>query len=243
MKPLERRKVRAGHALWTLVALWAMGGTGIAGAAVYNLYFNNVEQGDNSTATPSVTLQTKGDEAKLVSPSPAPEVTALAPSPSPAPVEVKAAPGATPTETATLAKPEAKSHKFRFAVGLGAIGADVDGYRHVISNNVMIELGYYPLPYLGFNAFGGPTEGEPQAFAGAELELIPLKVNLFGFTDALEFSVMGGGTTLAAAPGNVMSLHLGGRAALNFGERWTVAVTGRANGGFFTTDLGLGVRF
>ena len=41
--------------------------SGVAFAATYNFYFNNTEQGDNSTATPNVTVQQddKGGPAKV----------------------------------------------------------------------------------------------------------------------------------------------------------------------------------
>ena len=40
---------------------------GVGHAATYNFYFNNVEQGDNSTATPRLRVDTKGSKNKVKS--------------------------------------------------------------------------------------------------------------------------------------------------------------------------------
>ena len=75
----------------TLVAAGLASASGVARAATYNFYFNNTEQGANSTASPTVVV--KEDDhgnAKLVSPEPSPSPsptvsTAVELKPEPAP--------------------------------------------------------------------------------------------------------------------------------------------------------------
>ena len=79
-------------------------GLAAAHAATYNFYFNNTEQGDHSTATPSVTVTDGKMEKKPgAEPSPAPAAVAAQETPppavaAPAPAAVVAA--AEPSSTA-----------------------------------------------------------------------------------------------------------------------------------------------
>lgn len=262
-------RVRRSRGLFNRIAalVWAVGGMGsLAFAATYNLYFNNTEQGDNSTATPSVTIQqdangklvdAKKDPGVSQTPVTEPQTPEAVPPAEPAPVAAPA-PAPVATSVATTPAPESRENKWRFGVmAMWAKERDVysneyDMYRSDGSSYVEsymldretpalgLSLAYSPLSYLGFNFFAGAGEFP---LWGAELEVTPIKINLFGFQDAFELGFMAGGTSLARAHGNAVSLHAGLRAGWNFGERWQISASARGNLGFLAGDAGLSYKF
>lgn len=245
------------------IGLWLSGTGGVlglAGAATYNLYFNNVEQGDNSTATPSVSLSTDAN-GKVVEAKKDPGTPEATP---PAPAEETPAPATTPAPTAQSTAmvnttSSTANYKWRAIVSTGILNESSGGYfndpyvshsgdggyssyNYYYNDGVSFNgsLGYFPLEYMGFNAFVGVAD---KLYGGFELEITPIKFNFFGFKDALEIGGMVGISTLAAAQGNVASAHLGLRAGWNFGERWLLSANVRGNAGFVSGDAGLGMRF
>lgn len=232
---------------WSAIGAVSWGLLGIAGAATYNLYFNNTEQGDNSTATPSLSVATDGAGKLEVkkngetaatapeTPLPTPQTT-IPPQPTilPPPM-IQAAPGSAQSVASVFTAPNT-DHKWRASV-VGGVFAE--GYFDGAS--IGANLGYFPLSYLGFNAFVGGLD--TSFHGGAELELTPFKLNVFGFQDTLEVGAMIGLNSLAAASSNFVSAHIGARAAWNFGSRWMVTTQVRGNLGFITADAGLGYRF
>jgi hypothetical protein len=236
--------------------------------AVYNLYFNNTEQGNNSTAQPSVTIQSpngstqplpeKAPENPLqTTPTQAAPETAIAPlapedsnseSQSPAPQATESTPAIVPAPAqgavARVYYSGTQQSSDRNWHARFGIGAAQNSHYGDIGPGFNTSLHYSALPYMNFGIlFGTNPEGADEIYAAAELELIPVKVNLFGFKDVIELGVLAGTTTLAAAPGNLVSLHTGGRVGWNFGDRWSVNATARLNKGFVSSDLSLGIRF
>lgn len=263
MSDLWKRVQKGAGVMNRFVAIvWALGGVGsLALAATYNLYFNNTEQGDNSTATPSVSIQQDAN-GRLVEAKKDPGVLQTPVTEAATPQAVLPAPVATPAPTLTATAPmsAARENKWRFGVLAGmafekGVYSNSDSYPNVIYTGVrttndylvdrqtpalILALGYAPLPYLGFNFFAGVGEFP---LWGAELEVTPIKINLFGFEDAFELGFMAGGTSLARAHGNAVALHGGVRAGWNFGERWQISANGRANLGFLAADAGISYKF
>ncbi|MBS1983686.1 MAG: hypothetical protein JST16_05890 [Bdellovibrionales bacterium] len=228
-----------------LILLGMIGMVSVAGAAVYNMYFNNVEQGDNSTATPSVTVHKTEEGTKVTKTSGDGTVASpVVENPAPAPAPVAAPVAAEATSVAAAPRAVDSGLKWRFSLN-GGRSYNSGGWASS-GKSIALNLGYFPLPYLGFNVWGGHTflhTGDRWAEGGAEIEVDPVKLNLFGFTDSVEVGVMAGLSNLGRSPDNYVSLYAGARVALNFASRWNINVTGRGNYGFYTVDAGLGYRF
>jgi hypothetical protein len=164
---------------WTFwaVAVSSVGclaATCVAWGATYNFYFNNVEQGPNSQASPSVSIQ----DGKLVGADPksAPEVV---PSPTPTPTDVAAPSGDTvpakepeeegeprPTEAAApvstevaewRSKPRHRNWRIDALGVASASWADSESGRSGVSAGygVIAALTWNPIDVFGVRAFGG----------------------------------------------------------------------------------------
>jgi hypothetical protein len=241
-------------------------------AAVYNFYFNNTEQGDGSTAQPSLNVNPTGSPTSTQAggesggvPAQA-EATPTVPN-AEAPAEGIVSQSVAPTDSksfAAVGSSETQGQR-KYKISLGAFysggqnwsegydyGHDGTNYRYKQFRGIddtggaSFNMGYYPLSYLGFNLFAGVAivDGDPSdSLAGLELEITPLKFNLFGFHDVIELAVMAGGTTAAAVSENIGSIFLGARVGFNFGQRWSLDARLRGNAGFIMADGGLGYRF
>lgn len=220
-----------------LVSVWTVT------AATYNFYFNNTEQGDNSTATPSLAVEHQADGTDVVKKNgDVVNEEAKETSPAELPASASAAEG---THDQTPARP------FRLSLAGGVefyddsavLGPWGQGYYYNGSGDALyyqLSLAYMPLSYLGFQGF---VAAGRKWSAGVELELDPVKLTLFGHEDVFELGLLAGASTMAAVDDNWVSLHVGARAALNFGKRWQLAANVRGNKGFLKTDLGLGYKF
>ena len=225
-----------------------------AHAAVYNLYFNNTEQGDNSTANPQVKVEQTPDGVVVAKkPSTDPASPAAAPS--------NAAPATPPTAAGAPNVAEGGSASALAAIASTSTSApsrqnfrmDLSGFlthsRGFDSGGLGGSFSCFPLPYLGFGAFAGAqvsSDAYQDVMAlhgGAEIEVVPLKLNLFGFQDAFKISTLAGFSSLGRVSHNVAALFAGARVGLNFGSRWTLAARVRGNAGFVMGDASLGYRF
>lgn len=265
LKTVGRTLTRAVCA--TVLGAAAFGPVSSAMGAVYNLYFNNTEQGPNSVANPHLVVSPNGqvtgaqagttgtlgpDTTTTYTPVPtasADPAYTPPPVPTPAPVVSPAidgqeVPPAGESRTA-WGRPFQAERNWRLTAAFSGQkesfqepGAiDEDGLGAVAT------LSYLPLSYFGFNLFGG-IDSESRPIIGGEIEIVPLKFTIFGFNNKMEIGVLGGASNLGTAPGNLASLHVGARVGWNFGDdRWLLNVAVRGNDGFIMADTGVGLRF
>ncbi len=220
----------------------------LAMGATYNFYFNNTEQGDNSTANPSLSV-VDGKGAKSGGTEPLPEVMAQPshpPTPPAAPPATETLTGpppvaAAPEQSTLMAKVESllgqpEFHKTRFTVGAG-LHPDHD---------VMLtaNAGYFVSREIGFNAFGGvgSKRRRSEFNGGAELEVVPFRVSLGRIENIVDVGFMVGASTSRPASGNWVSPHLGARVNFNVGSRWSLTVAGRGNLGYGSGEAALAIR-
>ena len=158
-----------------------------ARAATYNFYFNNTEQGDNSTAAPKVTVGEDKPATKAETSAPAVSAAAV-----PAPSESKV----TASELAESPKP-ATQH-WRFSLGLSAMqefGAS-DSFSPEHPAEPGMSVSFFFNKYVGLTLFGAklPTEDfSPNRWAfGLETEVLPFHITVAGIENFLELGVIGG---------------------------------------------------
>ena len=190
-------------------------------AATYNTFFNNVEQGANSTANP--TLNVSDAKAKPI-----------ATSSEPAAVESESAPKTLiPTTTAQVQAPAAvpsefSRHRLRFGL-LANSSANLDSYsgnERQIGGS--LSATYFVIDDLGLSAFGG-MNSNTRGFFGGELEVVPIHVGIFGLRNLLEVGLLFGTSNLGTNIGTWGSLHGGARLSLALGERFGLSGTVRTN--------------
>lgn len=239
-----------------LVVVLSLTMVSLVRAAAYNFFFNNTEQGANSTASPTLTVdgegkatstgaqQTtsnlmdlgKGGEAKKpVAPEATPALVALAP--------------VSPEDTA------AATHFKRVHLGVSGVVASgsLDGLRsgNGSQSGALASFGVWLGRDVGLNAFlGGLTSDmSNHVFGGGELELRAVRVSLFRMDDLLDLSLLAGaGSYQKVAQAASVSPHAGARVNVNLGENWGVGVTGRAirlssDAHLMLAEAGVVVRF
>lgn len=209
-----------------------------ASAATYNFYFNNTEQGDNSTATPTVTLN--GDKLKTTA-----EKTAgtSAPASVPAPASASSAPAVASHESTTALSPgEIAAPEFRHWRVTGGL---------VTKSSALggsVNLGYFFNREFGINAYGGGlgqnfVSGNSQHFfGGAELEVVPIRISVGRIDNLIDLGALLGVSTLEADEDNWISPHAGIRMNLNLGSRWALTTTTRFNASYAMGELGIAIR-
>lgn len=155
--------------------LLAMEGTE---AATYNFFFNNTEQGPNSTATPSVTVQdgklVKNPGAAGDGEAPAGDATGAAPSPG-GEENPPAAPAPAPESVSEVAALERTFPDAKWKISLGgaspSYGSSSDAQYWQTSERttkLQASLTYYIIPELGASLLAG-------RLTGLELEVAPLR--------------------------------------------------------------------
>lgn len=220
----------------TVTAVWG---------ATYNFYFNNTEQGPNSTASPSLSVV----DGKPSSSGAQKTVTNLTEGDAPAAkTEVPAvasaqAPAVAKTASSTHVEPKSDddSHFWRFGLSAGFVGwqdsGSVNGPYYgggSPTNNrgvALLSLGLFPAREIGLNLFAGIRssgfdDNVTPIFGGAEIEIVPLKISIFRATHLLEFAALGGVSKLTPTSEGV-HVHVGARATINLGERWGIMAAGR----------------
>lgn len=227
-----------------------------AWGATYNFYFNNMEQGDNGQATPTV----------LVGPSPQPGIqqAQVAPAPEAAPVAPVTAtpegPAPAASQAVAIAPDPAPSELRRVRLTFAAAGVwqnvqesysyeyAANGYSYTSRRGTaggLIGLGAYLSRGVALSGYFGAYEafgGGASPLVGADLELVPLRLSLGKWADAIEGALLLGASTFRRAEGNWVALHAGARLSFNFGSAWGVTAAARANLGSVIGEAGLVVR-
>ncbi|MGZ3709060.1 MAG: hypothetical protein ACXWPM_09840 [Bdellovibrionota bacterium] len=229
--------------------------TSIVWGATYNFYFTNTEPGHDSTATPSVTVTDGKAVTTGASPGPSPmgnAAAAAAPAPAPTPAVtaepvVAAAEEVHETQEQTRARWRLNSSDplRHWELGLGAQARSTYGMSSV-GPGAELDLGYHFTHDLGLEAFigynVGTISGWDQLHGGLEFQLIPVHISIGRFTDFIDLGVLAGLSTIAAAPGNYVTVHGGARLDLNFGDRWGLTATGRLNAGYYMVSSGVTIH-
>ena len=243
---------------WIQLYGWLVGATLVsfilgskAYPATYNFYFNNAEQGDNSTSTPTVIVkdgkQIKGDEEQ-----PGPEKPTAQPTPALKSETIAQPPVALPAkepEDSDQQASTARSHKFekflsdrdqphfRLIAGVTATtinhSMSQDGYSYSYEGGSFASSGYSydntsaeASPSVSFSFFPvsilGATYFLNMHSEGLEGELVPLSLGRDG---RFQLALLGGG--LKDLGGGPFRPFLGGRLELNFSRTWGMTVAYR----------------
>ncbi|MBS1983688.1 MAG: hypothetical protein JST16_05900 [Bdellovibrionales bacterium] len=252
----------------------ALGGLAYgARAAVYNLYFNNNEQGDNSTSTPSVVVKDGKDKDEDETDSNTEETNKpeekKAEEAKPAPQE--------PAVTTTAAQSALASTDYTWRVGLtlgGYSSGDSSRYSYSPSypngaydyayshgGYASVSLGYFPVQKFGINAYAllgipkqstyrysshsGYAENNDSRYAlGAELEFNPLRFKSGQGHEVLELGLTLGASSLMHDEGGWTDLmHLGLRGAYNFSSGWGLVGIWRISPMYQSFDMGINFLF
>lgn len=106
-----------------------------------------------------------------------------------------------------------------------------------------VSLAYAITRALALNTYAsfGEYHGNQKLYGGAEIEFLPVRWQLSKW-DPIAFGILFGGSTLAAAPGNLGTLHAGLR--LNINPIKELGITGalRGNAGYMSVEFGVTVR-
>lgn len=219
-----------------ITSLLAMFATAVK-AATYNSIFNNIEQGPGSTASPTIQVS-DGLTKKPPAQSQAPTLPAAAePVPS------------TAAEAALAPAADASSGARRFRLGLlgHMMGQNVNELKKPMLGGGTLSAAYFPIRDLGVSAFGG-TGGHKNSFVGGEVELVPVRLTLFGLDHFIEAGALAGVSTLGRNYGHFGSVHAGGRVTVNFGPQIGLTagirtnLTGRTDFTYTMAEAGLAVR-
>ncbi|OFZ83189.1 MAG: hypothetical protein A2583_01880 [Bdellovibrionales bacterium RIFOXYD1_FULL_53_11] len=239
-----------------------LGVSWVAMGATYNFYFNNTEQGPNSTASPSLSVSGDGmanGQKPTTLPNASPTPTAEA---SPAPEAAKPQAAAADQAGASVAAaPEPPSGKHWLIGAKMSLAFQTMGEKHADMSHEgpfanyggVVGIGYQFTKDLGINAYGGGTRvndafpyrgtvHKPAFFAGGELEVMPVRISLGRFEDLLQFGAMIGASSFRRSEENIGSLHAGLRLNLNFGHGWGLSTAVRGNLGYLQSEAGLLIR-
>ena len=234
--------VLSGFAVWSVFA------------ATFNTYFNNVEQGSNSTSTNSIHVDGTG---RVPDAQNGAQNTAALPgaTPSSVPTSETAAPstGAQAPAAATVATktdlPEVPREGYRHFV-VGAAGLLFSDRRSDFSPSInhntgggSLSLGYGFTRDFGLRLTGGAyafsnNNQNAKGFGAFEAEVMPIHVGLFRAENALELGVVGG----ADIVGNQLGGHGGVRANVNFSETFSLTAAVRVGREFNTEEAGIAIR-
>ncbi len=105
----------------------------------------------------------------------------------------------------------------------------------------LVGLGYNFSQGLAANLYGGAGL-DYKWMAGLDLELIPFRIPVSETLNILELGFIVGGSTLAAAPGNIGSLHGGARISVNPSNQFGLTGSVRGNLGMWIAEVGLTTR-
>lgn len=234
----------------------------VARAATFNTIFNNVEQGPNSHSSPTLIVH----DGKRVKTSDGEKETTLLPSEQATTVqttpknEAEPAPSDPALSSARLPElAEPKARRFQFDVTGFMTGGD-----SLLSGRpgMAASFSWYPWRYFGVRGFSGLLFGESfmsgfrgdvlaenalgrsRFVLGAEAEVVPLHLDLFGIDDWLSIGAFGGVSTLGYRSSDPFSMaHAGGRARLLFGENFGALAQVRFNFQYVAVETGLSWAF
>jgi hypothetical protein len=233
-----------------LAALVAAAGVSLVWAGTYNFYFNNTEQGANSTASPSLTVSADG---KATSTGAQQTVSStdgkLVPDKNPAAGSsvVPAAPVTTAESAPAQRESDPDFRHFRLELGgTKAIHRYQYGYT-TDEQGLLAAVGISFTRELGVNFFGSRLE-KGRWFGGADFEITPIRASLFRMENFLELTGLVGASTLDQVYyGAVLLAHVGARVNLNLGHQFGVTAVvrqslGGSDGTNFMGEAGLIVR-
>lgn len=215
-------------------------------SATYNVMFNNVEQGPNSTANP--TLQVSGSDVKKnPGVGAVPEVkTDLSP-PAPQPEAQSVAQAPEPIDPEGKQKLPWRMEFLGQSTGFGTAGL---GKREDRVLGGSLGISYFPIRDLGITLKGGLTQTSDSNFYwGGDLEFVPVRVGLFGQKDFLQTGLILGASTIGKSDDYWGSVHGGVRASVHFAERFGILAGIRTNLSdrnvlsYTMAEAGLTVRF
>jgi hypothetical protein len=244
-------------ALWkglSFLGLVSLGVLSVKGAQ-YNFHVNSIEQGANSTANPILNVSPGKVEKIGAGTLNSTESTGQTPPLESVPVS--------PVTPQTRASFENSADEPLFNIGISAMSTRFAGDNSAawkkdrVENqglDVQGQLGLYPISYLGFNAFGGSFRYSTRRkfLLGAELHLIPVKLDVLGMEEMFEIGLMGGVWNLVPDSKDSKTwarAFAGAKASLNFGRKagskalWAVNGAVRGNQDLMTADLGLSYKF
>ena len=224
----------------TLTLVAGLGAVEIcASAATYNFIFNNTEQGDNSTATPSLSLAPDGTVTK----------TGADGKPVSSTQGVAQTPGGTTQVSSTSAPADsgAATGSFRHLRLIGSAAIYQSSYGDSSGPKWGGSFAYLFNRELGLNAFAAllPTDdgsGSNNVLAGLELEVTPIRLSFGRFDNLLEAGILLGGTHIPDHYGVWAEPHIGGRVNLNLGESWGLTAAGRYASDYKMAEAGLAIR-
>jgi hypothetical protein len=218
-------------------------------AESYNFFFNNVDQGPNSKSDAKVIVNSQPEKERT-----RPSETA-APAPTSSPVDAKPDPSA----SASTVELRPKSKHFQ---------ADITAFMTASSRSELsgrpgwlVSFGWYPIKYLGIRGYGGMTfgqgymsrfngdlllgDGSTSRFVlGADLDVVPFHVSLFGVEDWLSLGAFVGASSLAFEPGEPITLgHVGARARVRLGEHFGAVAVAKFNVNYAAFETGLSWTF
>lgn len=186
-------------------------------ASVYNFYFNNTEQGPNSTASPAISV-TDGKVTKTLGP----EADTTTGASAPASATVAASPVIGTTESHFTPRPESKLdpdfRHWRFEAAAmympesqALVTVDWTAHKYVNGNTgsgMVLGVAYFPIPHIGLGLHGGlyrnsSSASELKAFGGADVEVVPWRFSFLGIQDGIEPALLFGGSTIPQDSTNV----------------------------------------
>jgi hypothetical protein len=230
------KKIKFAHAPF-LVASGLLALELAASAATYTFIFNNTEQGDNSTANPGLSVAADGTVTKTgVVAAPAKPVVnsssqGLVQTPvADAPVSSLAA-----SATQPVATPE-----FRHFRLIGSAAVYQARLQESSGPKWTGSLAYFYNHEWGLNVFGviDTDAADNEVQAGAELELVPIRISLGRIENLVEIAILGG----ASHAQDWTEPHIGARVNLNLGESWGLTATGRYARDYAMAEAGLALH-
>ena len=236
MKNLLRNEWR-----WFLVvSSGLLGGLLVSRAATYNFHFNSTEQGDNSTATPTVIIN---DDLKSKAEGTPTTAASGTPTSSGGSTQTSSIQGDSPTDKA---KPTA-----RWGLNVSWAAFATDGHPQL---GALFSLHYLFTDDFGVRALIGSAK-DPHVFTGAELMFMPWHIP-FGKFDLVDLGMVGGlfamsdpsGARWAFLPDEfevsmLPSIYAGATGTLHLSKAWGLQASFRASTSFALGDVGVTMRF
>ena len=134
---------------------------------------------------------------------------------------------------AEVPRPKQKIEHWNFTLS----GVSLYSPAHGPVQGGMVSVGYSERRSLEWRVFLGGTYGLP--FAGADVEVVPLRITLADTWDLFRLGFFVGNSTLPNEERMPGSFHLGARAGLHLGPSFGVTASVRSSLGYFMGELGL----
>jgi hypothetical protein len=232
----------------------------VAWGATYNFYFNNTEQGANSTASPTLTVSGDGKATKSGGNTDTPpgleKPAAATVIPAASDVDRSTANAASTGNMAQTGNPEGRSSvtagivedhplRDRNPWRLVAGASDVNTFQGFTTLGATVSLEYELTRSFGLGAFG--VFNARGADGGAEIEWTPIRLSFGPWENMLEVGPLLGFSSLGVPPDyysdrNWVTAHAGVKVGLNFGRNLGIIGTIRGNYGYVMADAGLAIR-